>query len=125
MTMQPGIRYLVTRGSDDGTFRAGDHLYLCADGAIGCVEAQGWIDAADVPEATAGMEYEPDRVWIARRAARLREVAAEMEAAAEMVATEKEHGHQQRSSNGAASAPFDADSITTKDKDVIRERTKL
>lgn len=41
--MKTGIRYIVTKGSDDGTFQAGDHIWLLGDGSVACIEAQGWI----------------------------------------------------------------------------------
>lgn len=65
--MKPGIRYIVTKGSADGTFQAGDHIWLDSDGTVSCREAQGWIEAEHVPEAMAGVEYEPDRAWAQRK----------------------------------------------------------
>jgi hypothetical protein len=75
--MKPGVRYVVTKASDDGTFEVGDHISLDAGGSITCVEAQGWIDAEDVPDATVGMECEIDAEWLARKRAKL---MAELEA---------------------------------------------
>jgi len=69
--MKPGVRYIVTKPSDDFTFEVGDHIKLLADGCIECKEAQGWITSQDVPEATKGMEYEVDHEWIERRKAKL------------------------------------------------------
>ena len=65
--MDVGKRYVVTRGSDDGTFEIGDHVLLDGDGALNCVEAMGWIDSEDVPDATAGMEVIIDKEWIELR----------------------------------------------------------
>jgi len=65
--MKPGIRYIVTKGSDDGTLQAGDHISLNEDGTVSCIEAMGWIEAEHVPEAMAGIEYEPDRAWAKRK----------------------------------------------------------
>ena len=56
--MIQGLYYLVTKGSDDGTFRRGDIIQRLDDGAILCRQARGWIDPEGVPEATKGMEYE-------------------------------------------------------------------
>lgn len=65
--MKPGIRYIVTKGSDDGTFQACDHIWVNQDGSVSCREAMGWIDAEHVQEAMAGVEYEPDRAWAQRK----------------------------------------------------------
>jgi hypothetical protein len=67
--MKPGMRYIVTKASDDETFQIGDHIRLEPNGAILCIEALGWVDAADVPAAIVGMQYEPDRVWAQRKLA--------------------------------------------------------
>jgi hypothetical protein len=50
--MLVGERYVVTSDSTDGTFTVGDHIWKETDGSISCVEAQGWIDAADADAAT-------------------------------------------------------------------------
>lgn len=72
-----GKRYIVTRGSDDGTFEIGDHINVTADGSIICLEAQGWIDACDAVNAAKGMTVEIDHEWITMRKNQLR---AELEA---------------------------------------------
>lgn len=69
--MKLGKRYIVTKASDDGTFELGDHISLCKDGAIACVEAQGWIEKEDLLLATKGMEVEIDLAWIEQRRDRL------------------------------------------------------
>jgi hypothetical protein len=62
--MEVGKPYIVTKPSDDGTFELGDHIMLCADGAIKCKEAMGWIIPSEVAEATKGMEvkFDMDRI---------------------------------------------------------------
>lgn len=65
--MKPGIRYIVTKGSDDGTFQKGDHIWLVSDGTVSCMEAQGWVEEEHVQEAMVGMECEPDRAWAQRQ----------------------------------------------------------
>lgn len=65
--MEIGKRYIVTKGSDDGTFEVGDHIIRQVGGSILCVDARGWIDAEYVYEATQGMEIEVDQEWIERR----------------------------------------------------------
>lgn len=39
--MKEEIIYIVTKESDDGTFRVGDHIKLCDNGDIICFEARG------------------------------------------------------------------------------------
>ena len=58
--METNTRYIVTKGSDDGTFEEGDHIMLHKDGSIICKEAQGWIDKDDVEEAMKGVDYQVD-----------------------------------------------------------------
>lgn len=65
--MEQGVRYIVTKDSDDGTFVVGDKVELLHDNAVGNWTVGGWIDAVDVPEATAGMEVEIDTVWLNRK----------------------------------------------------------
>ncbi len=69
--MKTGIRYIVTKGSDDGTFEVGDRIWLQPDGSIGCAQAGGWVSGCDAPAALKGMEYEVDDEWVARRKAKL------------------------------------------------------
>jgi hypothetical protein len=65
--MEQGMRYIVTKDSNDGTFVVGDKIELLHDNAVGNWTVEGWIDAVDVPEATAGMEVEIDTVWLNRK----------------------------------------------------------
>lgn len=55
--MKVGIRYIVTKGSDDGTFEIGDHFVYQYDGKIVCYEARGWLNERDFPS----MEYKIDK----------------------------------------------------------------
>jgi len=68
--MKPGMRYIVTKGSDDGTFEVGDHIWLDDDGGVCCIEAKGWIEAADVPAALVGLEYKHDQEYAQRQIAK-------------------------------------------------------
>lgn len=77
--MQTGVAYIVTRKSADGEFRKGDHIRLMADGSIICKEAEGWIDAEDVAQATRGMECDVDRAAIDRRRAQLEAELAKLQ----------------------------------------------
>ena len=65
--MEQGMRYIVTKDSNDGTFVVGDKIELLHDNAVGNWTVGEWIDAVDVPEATAGMEVEVDTVWLNRK----------------------------------------------------------
>lgn len=65
--MTPGIRYIVTKKSKDGTFLVGDKITLLDDGCIMC--AGGWIDAGDVAEAVIGIKAKPDKAWITKKRA--------------------------------------------------------
>lgn len=67
----PGKMYVVTKPSDDGTFEVGDHISMNEDGSINNREAQGWVDACDVAEATKGLEVEIDKQWIEHRKKKL------------------------------------------------------
>lgn len=78
--MEVGKRYIVTKPSDDGTFEFGDHISMNADGSINNREAQGWIDACDVTEATKGMEAEIDKHWVEQRKKNLLEELASLDA---------------------------------------------
>jgi len=56
--MEVGKNYIVTKRSDDGTFRVGDRIILNTDGSIGNKNVRGEIEACDVAKTTKGMEYE-------------------------------------------------------------------
>ena len=80
MSLQPGIWYVVTKGSNCGTFRAGDRICLLPDGAI-LVHGEGWIDPEYLPEAAEGMEAQVDNQWLTEKRERLeRELRALYEA---------------------------------------------
>ncbi len=61
-TLEAGVRYVVTKGSDDGTLDVGDHIWLERD-LIHCREAQGWIAPEDTAEAMQGVEVMIDDQW--------------------------------------------------------------
>ena len=71
MSLQPGIWYVVTKGSNCGTFCVGDKIKLLDDGCIITALGQGWLDRDDVPGATESMEVELDKQWITNRRKRL------------------------------------------------------
>ena len=76
--MKQGLRYVVTKESDDGTFSVGDHIWMCVNGDVASQEAHGWIDKADIEEATRGMEVEVDSEWAERRRKKLLQELAEL-----------------------------------------------
>lgn len=65
--MKVGTPYLVTKESDDGSFQVGDQITLTIDGSISNLQAEGWLEAEDLVDATAGMECEVDRARLQRR----------------------------------------------------------
>jgi hypothetical protein len=69
--MKVGLPYIVTRASDDGTFKVGDHVGVFSGGSIWCGEVKGWIDKEDLPESTKGMEVELDQERIEKRRQKL------------------------------------------------------
>ena len=71
MTLEPGIHYIVTKGSDDGTLEIGDHIWL-EDDLVHYREAQGqsrgkvpWITLGDIDKALQGVEISIDSNWLA------------------------------------------------------------
>lgn len=72
--LEIGKRYIVTRSSDDGTFRMGDRISVEKDGSILC-SGEGWINHDDAEEATKGVEVILDKEWYrARKMALLAEL---------------------------------------------------
>jgi len=70
----PAVKYIVTKGSDDGTFSKGDHIVRDpADGVIVCQEASGWIDKEYIEDSIKGMEVKIDIEWAKKRADELRD----------------------------------------------------
>ena len=56
-------RYIITKESDDGTFKVGDHVIFYGDGSIGCVEAKGWILPHEAALALVGAKYQKDHEY--------------------------------------------------------------
>ena len=54
--MRVDTPYLVTKESDDGSFQVGDQITLTIDGSVSNTQAEGWLEAEDLADATAGME---------------------------------------------------------------------
>ena len=74
----PGVRYVVTRGSDDETFRVGDRIFVDTDGDIVCKESGGWICEADAKAATRGLRAVINEEWAARQRADLERQLADL-----------------------------------------------
>ena len=72
--LEIGKRYIVTRPSDDGTFRVGDRISVEKDGSILC-RGEGWINRDVAEEASEGIEVILDKEWYrARKMALLAEL---------------------------------------------------
>lgn len=79
MNIEKGKFYLVTKDSNDRTFRVGDHIKMDTDGSINCYEAGGWVDSSDVAECIKGMEAEIDKEWVKKQRVMLLSQLAELE----------------------------------------------
>lgn len=77
--MKVGTWYIVTKGSDDGTFEVGDHITILEDGDILHREAGGWLDSSDVKESIKGMEIQVDKEWVKKKKAALMQKLVEVE----------------------------------------------
>jgi len=64
--MTVGAPFLVTHQSRNGEFQVGDRIRLVSDGSITCVDAEGWMPAEDLHEATAGMQVTLDLTEVTR-----------------------------------------------------------
>lgn len=71
MILEPGIHYIVTKGSDDGTLEVGDQIWR-EDDLVHYREAQGqprgkvpWITMGDIDKALQGVEVTVDSNWLA------------------------------------------------------------
>lgn len=63
MKIEPGIQYIVTEDTPDGTFFAGDHIQLSPNGEILCKEATGWLSAEDSAFFLPKLKVEIDKHW--------------------------------------------------------------
>ena len=66
-TLERGIRYIVTKGSDDETLAVGDHIWIDGSDCLCSREGQGWIDPEDVAVVLIGVEVAIDKQWLAAR----------------------------------------------------------
>ena len=61
-----GVRYMVTKDSNDLTFQKNDSIRLEKNGDITGSNSTcgfGWIKKENIPEAIIGMEMEPDKKY--------------------------------------------------------------
>jgi len=70
-TLEAGVRYVVTKGSDDGTLEIGEHVWLDSQGCLCSREGQGWIDPPDLDEVLQGVEVVIDDQWYKSRISKL------------------------------------------------------
>jgi len=61
--MKIGIKYIVTKTSDDESLHKGDHITLDTDRSLCSITTHGWLSRESVKQACIGMECEPDREW--------------------------------------------------------------
>lgn len=73
MRLTLGNRYVVTKGSDNGTFEEGDHIYMQDEDHLICIGAGRWLDKDDVEEATKRMEVRVDIEWLQKKISKLRD----------------------------------------------------
>ena len=78
--LKKGVRYIVTRGSDDGTLLDGDRIQMDIDGALLCAEANGFIPHEDVEEALKGAVLEIDKEWLEKEKQKARDLLTKLEA---------------------------------------------
>lgn len=79
--MKVGKPHIVTKESDDGSFQVGDQITLLEDGSMINRQAEGWLEAEDLADATAGMACEVDSARIQQRKDALLRRLAALEAA--------------------------------------------
>lgn len=69
----PGVRYKVTKASNDGTLQVNDQISRADDGSIICHDEDGgWLDKKDVAEALEGVDMAIDIEYGRRRLSMLR-----------------------------------------------------
>ena len=78
--LKTGLRYIVTRGSDDGTLREGDRVVLEYDGALVCIEAEGFLPHEDVEDALKGAVLEIDKEWLEKEKQKAMDLLTKLEA---------------------------------------------
>lgn len=81
MKLEPGIDYIVTNGSDDGTLEVGEHVWLDTQGYLRSREGRGWIHPPDLDEVLQGVEVVIDEQW---RQSRISKLTKELEWLASM-----------------------------------------
>lgn len=67
MKLEHGIHYIVTKGSNDETFRIGDHIWLLENGDVMVKEGQGWINGSVVTKELEEIEVQIDYEYAKRK----------------------------------------------------------
>ena len=57
-------RYVVTKGSSNGTLSFGDHIIIQPDGSILCTNTRICLTPEEVLEDLVGVEYTFDNEWL-------------------------------------------------------------
>lgn len=69
--MHINAHYIVTKGSDDTTFRKGDKVRIDKNKCLICINEGGWIEPDNIFKATKGWKIKLDVKWIENRKAQL------------------------------------------------------
>ena len=77
--LKKGLRYIVTRGSDDGTLLDGDRIQMDIDGALLCAEANGFIPPEEAEEALQGAVLEIDKEWLEKEKQKAMDLLTKLE----------------------------------------------
>ena len=77
--LKTGLRYIVTRGSDDGTLLDGDRIQMDIDGALLCAEAKGFIPPEEAAEALQGAVLEIDKEWLEKEKQKAMDLLTKLE----------------------------------------------
>ena len=78
--LKTGLRYIVTRGSDDGTLREGDRITMAEDGSMGNLDAMGFLPPEEVEEALQGAVLEIDKNWLEKEKKKAMDLLTKLEA---------------------------------------------
>lgn len=71
--LKPGIRYIVTKQSDDGTFMPDDLIKLNSDGSISIINEQAFIPADELGDGLAGVGVKVDVEWVKQKLIKAKE----------------------------------------------------
>jgi hypothetical protein len=77
--MVPGVRYIVTRESENNEFIKDDNIWMDNVGRVHNANANGWMDRDDVQESTKGMNMIIDKHFYIEKIKYLRSELKECE----------------------------------------------